>query len=97
MDQKHVKMVFIEAQALHARTDARIDEHQILRRLHNRPFGQLDYTRDCNVVPEGPTTAGDSFYLWHSKEILYLLAFKRKVICWYLDHDTGRYQEIVQT
>ena len=25
------------------------------------------------------------------------LAFKRKVICWHLDHDTGRYQEIAQT
>ena len=41
--QKYVKMVFIEPQAAHARTDAsthgHVDEHQILRPLHNRPSG----------------------------------------------------------
>ena len=31
------------------------------------------------------------------QEESYLWAFERKVFCWHLDHDTGRYQEIAQT
>ena len=51
MIQKQVKMVFIEAQALHGRTHGRthahVDEHQILRSLHNRPFGQQRNGSNC--------------------------------------------------
>ena len=39
---KHVNMIFIWAQALGGRTDARThtDEYQVLRPLHNRLVGQ---------------------------------------------------------
>ena len=74
----------------HGRTHARWDAHTSWPEAppHNKPFGQLDYTRDCNVVPEGPTTAGDSFYFWHlDHHVKYLWAFQKKVICW---HSRGK-------